>query len=128
MTMPIVLSGVRSTINPSTMWLRKIEKIGVGLQIVLRVRWNVHTVKVNDMDGESHQEYEYDEREIFHNLPRGIDTSVKLAQYIKDNKDNKDKFLTMPNDKTLERLPNPITEPDYWYGWRNIVEIREQVI
>ena len=69
---------VRSTIKPSQIWLRRKD----GNILTFRVRWNTHTVEVEDMEG-SHIEYEYEEREIKHALPDDITTVVAFRKYIK---------------------------------------------
>jgi len=54
----------RSTIKPKVFWLRKKEMVDDRLIIWLRVRWNIKAVEVEDMDKETHQEWEYNEEEV----------------------------------------------------------------
>jgi hypothetical protein len=70
---------VRSTIKPNTLWLRRID----GNILTLRVRWDIHTVEVEDMEGK-HTEYEYDEREIKYTLPEDITTVTAFKEYMMD--------------------------------------------
>ena len=69
---------VRSTIKPIQTWLRRKD----GNILTLRVRWNIHTVEVEDMEG-THTEYEYEEREIQHRLPDDITTITAFKKYMK---------------------------------------------
>ena len=71
---------VRSTVKPQQIWLRRKD----GDTLTPRIRWNVHTIEVEDMDGETHTEYEYEEREIRHTLPDDITTVTALKRYMKD--------------------------------------------
>ena len=71
---------VRSTVKPQQIWLRRKD----GNILTLRVRWNIHTAEVEDMEGETHTEYEYEEREIRHTLPDDITTVTAFKRYMKD--------------------------------------------
>ena len=71
---------VRSTVKPQQIWLRRKD----GNTLTLRVRWNIRTVEVEDMDGETHTEYEYEEREITHTLPNDITTITAFKKYMKE--------------------------------------------
>ena len=68
----------RSAVIPETVWVRKKELTDDGLFLILRVRANIHQVTVEDMDGESRTEYEYDEEEIKYQVPDGITTSAEI--------------------------------------------------
>ena len=68
---------VRSTVKPQPIWLRRKD----GNTLTLRVRWNIHTVEVEDMEG-THTEYEYEEREIRHTLPNDITTVTAFKKYM----------------------------------------------
>ena len=70
---------VRSTVKPQQIWLRRKD----GNILTLRVRWNIHTAEVEDMEG-THTEYEYEEREIRHTLPDDITTVTAFKRYMKD--------------------------------------------
>ena len=70
---------VRSTVKPQPIWLRRKD----GNILTLRVRWNIHTIEVEDMEG-THTEYEYEEREIRHTLPDDITTITAFKRYMKD--------------------------------------------
>jgi len=76
----------RSTINPKSIWVKRIDKTSDGLVAIVRVRWNVHTVEVTDTDGETHTEYEYDEEELTYPLSLDTDSPDKLALHLKNNK------------------------------------------
>lgn len=76
----------RSTINPQPIWVRKIDRNSGKLESVLRVRWNIHTVEIDDMDGSKHTEYEYDECEIRNVLPPEVSSKEDFLTYIKANK------------------------------------------
>lgn len=60
---------VRSMISPDTIWLRKTELTDGVLFLVLRVRSNVKQVTIEDSQGGSHIEYEYDEVETRYQAP-----------------------------------------------------------
>ena len=70
---------VRSTVKPQPIWLRRKD----GNTLTLRVRWNIHTAEVEDMEGETHTEYEYEEREITHTLPDDITTVTAFKKHMK---------------------------------------------
>ena len=70
---------VRSTVKPQQIWLRRKD----GNILTLRVRWNIRTAEVDDMEG-THTEYEYEEREIRHTLPDDITTVTAFKRYMKD--------------------------------------------
>ena len=70
---------VRSTVKPQPIWLRRKD----GNIFTLRVRWNIRTVEVDDMEG-THTEYEYEEREIKHTLPDDITTVTAFKRYMED--------------------------------------------
>ena len=70
---------VRSTVEPPQIWLRRKD----GNILTFRVRWNIHTVRIEDMEG-SHIEYEYEEREIKHTLPDNITTVTAFKTYMRD--------------------------------------------
>jgi len=69
----------KSTVNPEPIWLKKTELTNDSLFLVLRVRSNIKQVTVEDMDGKSHIEFEYDEAEIRYPVPEGV-TSVADIQ------------------------------------------------
>ena len=71
---------VRSTVKPQPIWLRRKD----GNILTLRIRWNIHTIEVEDIEGETHTEYEYEEREITHTLPNDITTITAFKKYMKE--------------------------------------------
>ena len=71
---------VRSTVKPQPIWLRRKD----GNILTLRIRWNIHIAEVEDMEGETHTEYEYEEREIRHALPDDITIITAFKRYMKD--------------------------------------------
>jgi len=56
---------VRSALKPSEYWIRKFE----GATAYIRLHSNIKQIEVEDMNGEKHTEYEYDETEIAVALP-----------------------------------------------------------
>ena len=75
----------RSTIKPKVFWLRKKEIKDDRLIIWLRIRWGIKTVEIEDMDGETHQEWEYNEEEIKLNLDAGLfDETGNLNMQVRD--------------------------------------------
>ena len=75
----------RSTIKPKAFWLRKKRVEDDRLVIWLRIRWGIKTVEVEDMDGETHQEYEYNEEELKLNLDADLfDDTGNLNTQVKD--------------------------------------------
>lgn len=114
----------RSTINPKSIWVRRIDKSSDGLTAILRVRWNVHTVEVADMDGENpHTEYEYDEEELTCNLPIDVDSSEKLASHIKTNK------TKLVNQAKANQQVVPFGKPvvrEPWYV--DIENVRDKIV
>ena len=75
----------RSMVKPKVFWLRKKEIIDDRLIIWLRIRQNIKAVDIEDMDGETHREYEYKEEEIKLNLDAELfDETGNLNAQIKD--------------------------------------------
>jgi len=72
----------RSMISPDTIWVRKTEFTDIGLLLVLRVRSNIKQVTVEDMDGRSHIEFEYDEMEVRYPVPDKVTTVLDLQNLI----------------------------------------------
>ena len=72
---------VRSVIEPNWYFLKEIEKKDDGIRFVLRLRWNVHPVTVEDMGGKTHTEYEYDEQILKHKPSQMIATD-EVTSYI----------------------------------------------
>lgn len=70
---------VRSAVKPDSIWLRNKE----GLTLTLRVRWNIKPLSVQDMDGKTHAEFEYEEEEITHEVPAAIKIE-KFKNYLGD--------------------------------------------
>jgi len=56
---------VRSTVKPGEYLIRKFE----GATAYIRLPYNIKQIEVEDMTGEKHTEYEYDETEIAVALP-----------------------------------------------------------
>ena len=56
---------VRSALKPSRYWIRKFE----GATAYIRLPCNIKQIEVEDMNGEKHTEYEYDETELAVALP-----------------------------------------------------------
>jgi len=75
----------RSMVSPDTIWLRKTELADSGLFLVLRARSNIKQVTVDDMDGESHLEYEYDETETRYPVPEGVSSVADIQNLISAN-------------------------------------------
>jgi len=72
-------------IKPKIFWLRKKEINEEKLTIWLRIRWNIKIIKVEDMDGEKHNEYEFEEEEIKLNFDADLfDETANLNTQIKD--------------------------------------------
>ena len=89
---------VRSTVKPQQIWLRRKD----GNILTLRVRWNIHTAGVEDMEGETHTEYEYEEREITHILPDDITTVTAFKKYMKEKAPE---FLAQAKQIVVEEKP-----------------------
>jgi len=117
---------IRSTVKPALVWLRNIVKESDGLKAYVRYRWEISPVVLEDMDGESHIEYEYDEQEILVDIPDSIVKAKDLAKYLK-------KSNLLEEAKRLEILPaeNVIVKEieipilPLWY--EDIEEIRKQL-
>lgn len=78
-------------VKPAVFWLRKKEVDGEKLIIRLRIRQNIKTVEIADMDGKKHNEFEYDEEEIRLTLDADLfdetkDLNVQIKEYLKTNK------------------------------------------
>jgi hypothetical protein len=113
----------RSTINPKSIWVRRIDKSSSGLTATLRVRWNVHTVEISDMNDDPRTEYEYDEEEITYTLPMDVDSSEKLASWIKTNK-TKLVNQAKVNQQVISFEKPVVQEP--WYV--NIENVRDKIV
>ena len=72
----------RSMISPDTIWLRKTELTDDSLFLILRVRSNIQQVTIENGDGGSHTEYEYDENEIRYPVPDSVYTVADLQNLI----------------------------------------------
>jgi len=68
----------RSAVEPNWYFLKQIKRDGA---LVLRIRWDVHQVSVEDMDGKTHLEYEYNE-EIINHIPIQSIASDEVTSYI----------------------------------------------
>lgn len=116
---------VRSTINPKSIWVRKIEKSSDGLVAVFRVRWNVRNIESEDMDGKTHSEYEYDEQELKQILPVTINSVDDLISYVKVNKasllSQAKKFVEPVVAKAPANISITLDVP--WYTQLGAVEI-----
>ena len=97
----------RSTINPKTIWVRRIDKTSDGLVAIFRVRWNIRMVNIGT-DDEAHTEYEYDEEELSCNLPLEVTSEDKLISYFKDNKT---KFIDQAKTIVAPVLNKPLIKP-----------------
>jgi len=78
---------VRSTIQPKVFWLRKMELDEGKLIFWLRIRWNITTIEVDDMDGEKRSEFEYEEEEVRLSLDADLfdetkDLNVQVKDYL----------------------------------------------
>lgn len=73
---------------PDTIWVRKKELTNDGFYLILRVRSNIHQITVEDMDGESHTEYEYDEGELRYQVSDDITTSAEIKSLLETEKAN----------------------------------------
>jgi len=102
----------RSTINPKSIWVRRIDKTSNGLVAIFRVRWNVHTVEVVDIEDELHTEYEYDEEELNCVLPSDVESYGSLGDYFKTNKT---KLVTQAKGLRKMELAKPQPKPNPWY-------------
>lgn len=121
---------VRSTVKPETIWLRKIEESPKGLQAVLRVRWDVHTIEVEAMDGEAHTEYEYEEQEITETLPDTINSASALNQYFLKNTATLVERAKVATKMTIEPVQEDkaqvgFAKPEPWY--EDIETVRAKV-
>lgn len=76
----------RSAIEPNWYWLQKIEKKGNGIQLILRIRWNIHQVTIEDMNKQTHTEYEYDEQILKH-TPGQTLAKDEVTSYIESCKE-----------------------------------------
>ena len=92
---------VKSTVKPEPIWVRRKD----GLLLTLRARWNIETVEVEDMDGKSHTEYEYDEAEITHTVPNGI-TLDTISAYMK-----KQSKILIKETESMQVAPIFIAQP-----------------
>lgn len=72
----------RSMIKPESIWLRKTELTDEGLFLILRVRSNVKQLNVEDTSGETHVEYDYDEKEIRYQVPEGVSSLTDIDSLI----------------------------------------------
>ncbi len=75
----------RSSQEPEQVELKRKELSDDGVRIDLRVRWNIEQITVEDIDGESHTEYEYDESKLTITY-RGIPTNSAIQDFIDRNK------------------------------------------
>jgi len=80
------LMKAKSAVQPAWYWLDRIKKKEGRLALILRIRWNVHQVIVEDMDKQSHTEYEYDEQIIAHVLAQKI-AKDEVISYIETHQD-----------------------------------------
>lgn len=112
----------RSTINPKSIWVRRIDKTSDGLVAIFRVRWNIHTVDVDTDDNEIHTEYEYDEEELNCVLPSDVESPDSLGNYFKANKT---KLVTQAKGLQKIELAKPQLEPKSWYT--DIESVRTKV-
>jgi len=81
----------RSTIKPKVFWLRKTELGEEKLTLWIRIRWNIKTIEVDDMDREKHSEFEYDEQEVRLSLDADLfdetkDLNLQVKEYLKAHK------------------------------------------
>ncbi len=113
----------RSTINPKSIWVKRIDKVSDGLVAIVRVRWNVHTVEVMDMDDETRTEYEYDEEELTYPLSLDTDSLNKLVLHFKNNKTKIVNQVKMTQQVTS--LKKSITQKP-WYT--DIESVRAKVV
>ena len=105
----------RSTINPKSIWVKRIDKTSDGLVAIFRVRYNIHTVDAGT-DDEIHTEYEYDEEELNCVLPLEVDSADRLVSYLKSNETklvSQAKAVVPPVLDKPAIKPTDITAP--WY-------------
>jgi len=106
----------RSMISPDTIWLRKTELTDDGLFLFLRVRSNIKQVTVEDMDGKSHFEFEYDEIEIRYPVPEGVTSVADIQNLLSANvavitsKATKKKAWQEIHAKPIEELRGKVVE------------------
>jgi len=82
-----MVAVARSAVKPAWYWLNRIETNNEGrLVLVLRIRWNVRQVTVEDLNGEKHIEYEYDEQILKHTPDQAI-AKDEITSYIESCKD-----------------------------------------
>ncbi len=79
---------IRSTISPDIIWLRKTELTDDGLFLILRVRSNIKQVTVEDMEGATHTEFEYDEEEIRYQVPDTVTSVAGIKTLLSDKEAN----------------------------------------
>ncbi|MFA5401504.1 MAG: hypothetical protein WC359_13725 [Dehalococcoidia bacterium] len=97
-------------VSPDTIWLRKTELTEDGLFLILRVRSNIRQITVEDADGGSHIEYEYDENEVRYPVPDGVYTVTDLQNLIAaeaaniSQKSARDKAWKELNAKPIDEL------------------------
>ena len=77
---------VRSAIEPNWYFLKEIEQKDDGIEFVLRLRWNVHPVTIEDLEGGTHTEYEYDEQILKHQPSQTISID-EVTSYIESCKE-----------------------------------------
>ena len=111
----------RSTINPKSIWVRRIDKTSDELVAIIRVRYNIHTVDAG-ADGEIHTEYEYDEEELNCVLPSDIESYDDLGNYFKVNKT---KLVNQAKGLQKIEVTKPQLEPKSWYA--DIESVRAKV-
>lgn len=106
----------RSMVSPDSIWLRKTELTDDSLFLILRVRSNIKQVTVEDVDGGSHTEYEYDENEIRYPVPEGVYTVTDLQNLIAveaaniNQKSVRDKAWKEIHAKPIEELRKTVVK------------------
>ena len=80
------MTVARSAVKPAWYFLNKVEFDQGKLVLVLRIRWNVHQVTVEDLNGEKHIEYEYNEQILRHTVDQAISYD-EVTSYIESCKD-----------------------------------------
>jgi predicted metal-dependent hydrolase len=98
---------VRSTVNPSIFWIRKI----IGQTAFIRVRWNVKPIVVKDMDDREHSEFEYDEQELLVQLPPDISSVESLSDFLAKEKE---KLLSQAKDSHSQTRDTSFSNEKTW--------------
>ena len=117
---------VRSTVKPAIVGLRNIVKESDGLKAYVRYRWEISPVVLEDMNGESHTEYGYNEQEVIVGIPDSIIKVEDLVGYLEKNNllEEAKRLEILPAENVIvKEIEIPISP--LWY--EDIEEIRKEL-